>query len=59
MILVEFKCCKSSAMVCLETICCAMTVKRYGMVAVSVRKMKRTVNMDITNNEGEDSETDW
>lgn len=29
------------------------------MVAVSVRKMKRTVNMDITNNEGEDSETDW
>jgi hypothetical protein len=37
-----------------------MTVKRYGIVAASVRKMKApTMNMDTTDNEGGDSETDW
>jgi len=33
MILVGFKWCKSSRMVCLVTICCGMTLKRYGTVA--------------------------
>jgi hypothetical protein len=33
-------------------ICCGMTVKRVGMIATSVRKMRAlTVKTDITNNE--------
>jgi hypothetical protein len=34
------KCCISSAVNKTEDICCGMAVKRMGMLAVSVRKMK-------------------
>ena len=37
-ILVGFKCCKSRTMVCLVTVCCAMILKRYGMVAAKGRQ---------------------
>jgi hypothetical protein len=34
------KCCISSAVDGLRTLCCGMAVKRMGMLGVSVRKMK-------------------